>query len=268
MVSVNKPGRFDRLVPVLTLASLVLAFMVGVLWQKVQNLEKGGTVSGTAAQPAAQQQPTETQASLETIQGLFEKDVLKFGDKNAKLSFVEVADPSCPYCHIAAGHNSELARQVDQRFVPVADGGEYLPPVTEMKKLVDEGKANFVYIYTNGHGNGELSMKALYCADEKGKFWEVHDKLMTNEGYNLINNTIKNSVSNAGALSEFLKAEIDTSFLKSCLESGKYDKRLAADSQLASQIGISGTPGFYVNSSVFRGAYSFTDMKTAVDSAI
>lgn len=268
MALAKKQTVLEKLVPVLTLVSLVLAFMVGVLWQRVDNIEKNGTVAGTQATAQAQQ-PAQTQASLDTIKGLYDnKDVIKFGKKDAKISFVEVADPSCPYCHVAAGHNPELAKQIDSRFVPVSDGGSYVPPVQEMKKLVDSGDANFVYIYTPGHGNGELGMKALYCANEKDKFWQVHDLLMSNAGYNMLNNTVQNDVANSGTLAEFLKPAIDQKFMEDCLKSGKYDSRLTADTQLASQIGVSGTPGFYINATIFRGAYSYTDMQSAVDEAL
>jgi hypothetical protein len=71
-------------------------------------------------------------------------------------------------------------------------GGTYKAPVLEMKKLVDEGKASFVYIYYPGHGAGEMGTKSMYCAQEKGLFWQVHDLLMTDAGYKLMNETVKN----------------------------------------------------------------------------
>ena len=38
-----KGGLLEKLVPVLLVASIGLAFAVGVLWQKVSQLEGGGT---------------------------------------------------------------------------------------------------------------------------------------------------------------------------------------------------------------------------------
>ncbi|PIZ49742.1 hypothetical protein COY29_01115, partial [Candidatus Woesebacteria bacterium CG_4_10_14_0_2_um_filter_39_14] len=156
-------------IPALVVAAIGLAFFSGTLWQKVRNLEKGG--SDTTVQPTAKAQPT---VSLNTIKDLFSKDLIKFGDENRKVIFVEISDPSCPYCHVAAGLNPELNRQIDptnNTFKLVSDGGKYLAPIPEMKKLLDSGKASFVWIYSPGHGNGEMGTKALYCANEKGKFW-------------------------------------------------------------------------------------------------
>jgi protein-disulfide isomerase len=137
-----------------------------------------------------------------------------------------------------------------------------------MKKLIDSGQASYVYIYQNGHGNGEMGQKALYCAYEQDKFWQVHDRLMTNDGYNLLNNTVKNDKNQSQALSDFLGSAADSGKLNSCLDSGKYDARIADDIALANSIGVGGTPGFFINTTNFGGAYSWTDMKSAVDQAL
>jgi len=113
-----------------------------------------------------------------------------------------------------------------------------------------------------------MATKALYCAYEKGKFWPVHDALMTNEGYDFINNTAKNDKTKAGELAEFLKQVISSSDMKNCLDSGKYDSRTAEDQALATSMGFSGTPHFFVNTQPFVGAYSFKDMESAVATAL
>ena len=229
-------------------------------------MEKGG--SDTTVQPTAKAQPT---VSLNTIKDLFSKDLIKFGDENRKVIFVEISDPSCPYCHVAAGLNPELNRQIDptnNTFKLVSDGGKYLAPIPEMKKLLDSGKASFVWIYSPGHGNGEMGTKALYCANEKGKFWEVSNLLMNSKGYDLLNNTIKNDKTKSGDLAAYLKSAVDSTFLKECLDSGKYDARLAEDTQLATTLGFQGTPDFFVNDKNFPGAYNYTDIKSTVDAAL
>lgn len=258
---------------VLFILLIICAFLIGSLWTKVTYLEKtaGSTTTkteNTTADQAQQQQPAQVKVDINQIKDLFNKDLIKFGDANKKILFVEVADPSCPFCHAAAGKNPELSRKMGENFILKSDGGSYVAPVEEMKKLVDEGKAGFVYIYQNGHGNGEMAMKALYCANDQGKFWQTHDKLMTNNGYNLINNDVKNDKANAGKMADFLAESLDSSSLKSCLESGKYDDALKTNAQIASSLGVSGTPGFFINEINFAGAYNWTDMQTTVDAAL
>jgi protein-disulfide isomerase len=250
---------------VLIVMLVVAAFMIGSLVSKVKTLEKGtGTTTqatGTTAQPA---QP---KVDIAQIKSAFGKATIKFGDGNGKLTILEVSDPSCPYCQIAGGMNSELNSQSDQ-FKLVADGGTYVAPVPEIKKLVDQGQASFALIYSPGHGNGEMGMRALYCAFEMGKFWEADALIMSSAGYNLMNNTVKNDKTKSGAVADFLSSVVDSNKMKTCIDSGKYDSQLSSEPSLASSIGISGTPGFYINTTLFAGAYSFKDMQSIVDAAL
>ncbi len=262
----TKPGIFERLAPALFVVTIGLAFMVGILWQKVENLGGGGKTNTETTTTAGRQAQKPT-VNIDQIKAIFDKDVVKFGDKDSRVLFVEFTDPSCPYCHIAGGLNPELNKQVGSQFTLAKDGGSYVPPLEEMRKLVEEGKASLALLYFNGHGNGELSMKAMYCAYDEGKFWEAHDLLMTNEGYDFVNNVAKNDKTNIDKVVEFLKPA-GVKNLKSCLESGKYDGRLQEEMNLGLELGVSGTPGFFVNETNFAGAYSFSDIKPTVDSLL
>lgn len=263
---------------VIVLALIVAAYFIGNLTAKVQYYQKGGApTAATGTTPVPSTAPT---ATLAQIKDLFKKDLIKFGDPNSKLLLVEVADPSCPYCQIAGGKDGALNKLVNSpQFVLTEDGGTYVAPVPEMKKLVDAGKASFAYIYSPGHGNGEMAMRALYCAFEKGKFWDVNDLVMSEKGYEIQNGTdpsgtastdpvVKNDKTKSQDMANFLAPAIDPVFMKSCLDSGKYDARLGSDTQLASSLGVQGTPGFFVNATNFNGAYSFKDMQSAVDAPL
>jgi len=263
-------------VPALVVIAIGLAFFSGTLWQKVQNLEKGtGTKTADTTAQAGTTQPT---VSLDTIKGLFNKDVIKFGNSDSKLIFVELSDPSCPYCHIAGGYDPEIASGAGARFTYASAGGSYVPPVTEIEKLVKAGKASFVYIFYPGHGNGEMAMKALYCANDQGKFWEANKLLMSEAGYGIENGTdsagktvsvtVGNDKTKSAVMADFLKSAVDPSALKTCLDSGKYDARLTSDQELATSLGIQGTPDFFINATNFPGAYSYTDMQSVVDAAL
>jgi protein-disulfide isomerase len=264
----DKPSTFITTPVAILLSSFVISIAVlihgGII--KIGGLTTTGTEAQQAAQPAqvAPAQPQKPTVTLDTIKALFNEKNLVYGNKDAKNLLVEVADPSCPYCHIAGGLNPELNKQVGTQFTLVTDGGTYVPPVPEMKKLVDSGKAAYVYIYSPGHGNGEMGVKALYCAQEKGKFWEVHDKLMTNDGYELLNNTVKNDKTKSGELADFLASVFNTADMKSCLESDKYDAKLSEDTATARSLGVNGTPGFFINETNFAGAYSWKDMVSVV----
>lgn len=218
--------------------------------------------NGTADQAAA---PAKVTVTMDQVKALFNSKNITFGNKDSKVLFVEFSDPSCPFCHVAAGKNPNLNKQMGAQFMMTKDGGSYLPPVPEMKKLVDAGKAGFVWMYANGHGNGEMGTKALYCAKEKGKFWEAHDLLMSEAGYTLMNTDVKNDKAKAGVVADFLKSAVNANDMKSCLESGKYDTRTTEDMAVAQQFGFGGTPNFFVNTDNFVGAKSFSDLQATVE---
>lgn len=228
----------------------------------------GGKVAGVQTAPSAPPVPQQPTVTLSQVKDVFSKSQIKFGDANKKLVAIEAADPSCPFCHVAAGKNPQLNKQVGARFTLVSDGGSYVAPVPKLQELMEEGKASFAYIYTPGHGNGEMGTKALYCSHEKGRFWPTHDLLMTDKGYSLLNDQVKNDKAKSAQLAEFLSPAVDKAFIKECLESGRYDKRLQEDINLAQSLGITGTPGFYLNLTPFSGAYSYTDMEQAVKEAL
>lgn len=244
----------------------------GYMFGKVGTLEKATTPAATTQGTTAQAVPTSAPVDINTIKGIFDKNVVKFGDKNRKLLVVEVSDPSCPYCHVANGEDPELAAQIGAQFNYVSKGGTYQPPLPEIRKLVDSGQASYAFVFYPGHTSGELAAKALYCAFDQGKFWQAHDLLYNNAGYNLLNNTVHNDKANSGILANYLKGVLDATALKSCLDSGKYDTRTSDEANLATaslfdpQSG--GTPTFILNTTRFGGAYSWTDMKSAAEAAV
>lgn len=249
----------------LVIALVIAAFFLGSLTNKVATLEKKQSDTAQQAQNPTNtpQQPSQPSVTIEKIKALFNDKNLVLGNKNSKNLFVEIVDPSCPYCHAAAGKNPELSRQIGPQFTLQSDGGTYIAPVPEMKKLIEQGKAALVYLYYPGHGSGEMGTKALYCAHEQGKFWQVHDLLMSNAGYSLMNNDVKNDKTKSQQVADFFALVADSNQLKQCLDSGKYDVKLSEDIKIATPLIRQGTPTFYVNTAGFN-ANSWTDMQSAV----
>lgn len=251
---------------IIVLGLVVTAFFGGFYFSK-----STGTTNNTAtATPTTVQGQAVAAAEIkiDQVKALFNDKNIVLGNKDSKVLIVEFSDPSCPYCHTASGKNPALNKQMGEQFVLKSDGGSYVAPEEEIKKLTDSGKAGFVWLYANGHGNGELATQAFYCANEVGKFWEVHDKLMSAEGYELINTTVKNDKTKSGLMADFLKGAVDSKTMKSCLESGKYANRLSEDMTIAQKMGFEGTPYFIINTTKFVGAYSFTEMQGAVDEGL
>lgn len=257
-------------------ASVISALIIGICFLIGANQIAGalgdltisGGSDGTQTQ-ATGTAGTTTAVTLDFIKDLYDQDSqIQFGSSDRDVLFVEVADPSCPYCHIAAGKNPELNTSAGAQFTLVEDGGTYVAPVPAMRELVEDGDASYMFIYTPGHGNGEMGTMAMYCAYEEDKFWDVHDLLYTAEGYALLNDTVQNNRAQASTLADFLEPAIDPGFMQDCLESGRYDSRITEDTSLAASMGVQGTPGYFVNETNFAGAYSYTDMEALVESLL
>lgn len=242
---------------------VVGAYALGVYKTKTEYLEKG--LPNTVAQvgQGAQQPVTPASVDVEKIKEKYDGKHITFGKPNAKLLITEVSDPSCPFCHMAAGLNKELSGGSAQ-FKLVEDGGTYVAPVREIKKLVDAGKASFLYIYSNGHGNGEVATQALYCAYEQGKFWEAHDIWMTGDGYKMINDVVKNDMSKSSQLVAMVEKVLDGKKLQSCLDGGKYAKQPGEDMAFVQSLGFGATPTFFVNDKVVEGAQPWSAFESLI----
>ncbi len=249
---------------VLLLLVIVILFSAYLLI-KVNKLEEA--VKNAPSQPTAQQ-PSAPKITMDNIKALFKKGFMYFGNTDKKLLFVEVTDPSCPYCHVAAGEDPETSKSISPQFQYASDGGSYVAPVPEMKKLVDQGKASMVFLYSPGHGNGEIAAQALYCAYDKGKFWEVENKLMSNAGYDVINNQVANDKTKIPVMVDFLSGVIDSNYMSQCLTSGKYAQTLKRDEQVSQSLGYQGTPYFIINTTPFNGAYPWGQMSSVVNKAL
>jgi len=252
----------EKTTPILVVLLVIAAFAIGSMWTKIQYIQSGSVAGATTTQPTtapqqAAQAPAAPSISLDKIKAQFADGFIHFGDANKKVLFTEISDPSCPFCHFAGGKDPELAK-TSPNFLPVADGGTYTAPVEEMRKLVANGQASFVWLYSNGHGNGELGANALYCANEKGKFWEAHDILMSNAGYEAMNTAHADSA----GLATLLAPVVDKAFMQTCLYSKKYAESITRDQQISAALGYNGTPDFFVNTTNFNGA---VDYKSAMD---
>ena len=201
--------------------------------------------SGSASnQDQASGQTVNVNVSEEQVKQIVASQKITLGNKDSNIRIIEFADPSCPYCSIAAGNETFLAN-------PNFSG--IIPPLREIRKMTENGEVSYTWVYFPTHGNGELAAQMFYCANEKGKFWDVHDALMTGEGYDKVENQVKNDESKLDILLDQVSAFVDKKFMKDCVTSGKFKQNLADDTSLAYQLGIPGTPFFLVNTEVVQG---------------
>jgi len=111
-----------------------------------------------------------------------------------------------------------------------------------VSNLIDTGKANLIFVDIAFLGRDSLpAASATYCAEEQGQYWDYHGLLYSNQM----------GIDDGWVNSERLKAfafdlGLDMDLFVSCLDSGKYDKRVRFNTSEASKNGVSSTPTFII----------------------
>ena len=126
----------------------VLAVLLVVSFIVDAGRDNGGTANTIKS--------TETDTETSRVQVSIDDDTIK-GDSNAPVTIVEFSDFQCPFC---ARFYTGAYQQIKQQYI-------------------DTGKVKFVY-RDFPLGNHEYAQKAAEseeCADDQGKYYEMHDKL-------------------------------------------------------------------------------------------
>lgn len=143
------------------------------------------------------------------------------GSSSAPITIVEFGDYQCHQCYNWF-HNTK-------------------PSI--FQNYVDAGKVNFVFVDLAFLGrDSPKAAQASYCAEDQGKYWEYHTQL-----YNSQESQIDNGWANSERLKSFaFSLGLDVELFDSCLDSGKYAKRVQYNVAEAKKLGVSGTPTFFI----------------------
>lgn len=247
----QKGNVLEKLTPFLIILSIILAFLVGVLWQKVSYLSKGDktttTTAGTTAgaQKAVQDGKLSEEQSKKVPQ-LNDKDHI-LGSKDAKVFLIEYSDLECPFC---------------KRFNPTA------------KQILDEYKDQVALVYRHFpldqlHPKADKEAEASECVGELGgnvAFWKFIDKIFEVTPSN-------NGLDHALLPTYAQDAGVDGGAFQTCLDSGKYADYVEADFQGGVNAGVTGTPAsFVVNNKgqtwMVIGAQPYESVKATIEEAL
>jgi len=164
------------------------------------------------------------------------------GDKNAPVTIIEFSDFQCPFCR-------KLYK-------------ETLPQIK--KEYIDTGKAKFVYrdFPLAFHSAAMPAAQGAECADDQGKFWEMHDKIFEEQekqGSGTVQFTADDVKKWAGEIG------LNTSEFSQCLNSEKYKSEVEKDIADGTAVGVRGTPATFINGRLVSGAQPFPAFKTIID---
>jgi len=105
------------------------------------------------------------------------------------------------------------------------------------------------------HKRANPAAEAAQCANEQGKFWEYHDKLFANQRALEDDDFVKYAT----------EIGLDVDAFKACYTSGKFKGEVAKEAREGSQLGVTGTPAFFVNGRFLSGAQPFDAFKNIID---
>lgn len=171
---------------------------------------------------------------------LLRSDSHMTGPKSAKVTVVEFGDFQCPACGVAY----TVVKQIEKEY---------------------KGKVNFAFreFPLMGHKNGYNSALAAEAAGGQGKFWEMYDKLYSNQKeWSDKNDAVEIFASYAKEIG------IDADKFKEDVKNKKYDAKIQADLKDGNTLGINATPTFFINGKVYSGVLIYDDFKSRIESEL
>lgn len=167
------------------------------------------------------------------------------GSPTAKVEIMEFADFECPGCGSFA-----MITEPDVR-----------------KNLVATGLVRYTFYdfpLLNVHQNTVAASMSAACADDQGKFWEMHDRIFEGQ-FEWSGQATGNP---RGVISTYAqKLGLDMKKWDACMDASAHAERIKGNYALGviKQVGV--TPTFFINGQMLRGPSNYDDIKAAVDAA-
>lgn len=215
--------------------------------QKQQQLQQQQLQQQIDSQPtgSANQQTEKTAILASKVKKVSPADHIR-GNAKANISLIEYSDFECPFC-------------------------KSFHPTTNQILAAYGDKVNIVYRHWPLPFHEPMASKeavASECANELGgndKFWGMVDLMFENTTSN------GNGLSEKDLLQFSSQLGLDQGQFKSCLDSGKYDKKIKSDLADGEKAGVSGTPGnILINNKtgeayMLDGARPFVSFQMVID---
>ncbi|MBS3074738.1 DsbA family protein [Candidatus Pacearchaeota archaeon] len=167
------------------------------------------------------------------------------GSKDADTTVIEFSDFQCPYCAMASGLPSWID-DYKSRF------GDLIGSAQKVKQLAIDGKLRFIYVPMSFLGKESVyAAQAALCANEQGKFWEMHDAIF--KAHDSSEGTGKYEKNKLKILAEGIKG-LNFNAFADCLDNDKTLEAVYLAANEASKA-ASGTPTFYVNGKKYPGSW-------------
>lgn len=169
------------------------------------------------------------------------------GSPTAKVEIEEFGDFECPTC---------------ERFATLQE-----PDIR--KNFITTGIARFTYYdfpLTNLHPNTMVASNSAACADDQGKFWEMHDALFNNQDMW----QGRGGTTNPRGVITSLATQVGLDLPKwnACMDVSTHSDRIRANYALGMTKHVGGTPTFFINGTQMQSNPTYDNLKNAVDAAL
>ncbi len=154
------------------------------------------------------------------------------GSATAPVTIVEFSDFQCPFC---------------SRLIPTLDQVK--------KKYGDKVRIVFRQFPLPMHNNAQKAAEAALCANDQGKFWQLHDAMFSNQAALGVDQLKAKAVELGMKADDFNK----------CLDSGAKVAIVEADKKAGSEAGVQGTPAMFVNGRFLNGAVPLENVTSVID---
>lgn len=274
----GKSSLFEKFIPMLLIVTVGLAFLVGMLWQKVSYIEKGDSVAsldidsdknppavasgklpedlaekvvGVAYEvgeaPVANELPVVEEVDINDTDktlGLSPFDYV-LGNRDAEVVLIEYSDLECPFC---------------EKFHPTG------------KQAVEEYGDKIAWAYRHFpletiHPRALPGAVASECVGKEAGsegFWKFIDMVFTDQTKYLTDEGLREAAIASGANGDSFD---------SCFSSNEFEEKVRDMASRATEIGVTGTPAtFVINKSgdvwLVPGAVPFESLKATIDEAL
>jgi protein-disulfide isomerase len=164
------------------------------------------------------------------------------GGAAARVFIVEFGDFGCSYC---AKFNVETYPKIDSAYIKAG--------VVRWK---------MVPFVTGMFRNSREVAEAAECAAEQGAFWKMHDLLYTKRKEWMASTEIGPLVTRYAT-----QLKLDRTVFARCVLNPEIRRRIQRNDAIAQQLGIRGTPMFYVNGRSVPGAIPFELFQQVITAA-
>lgn len=215
--------------------------------------EETGAPSEEGPAPPAEEPPV----LAPVVEGVSSDDDPFKGPEDAKVTVIEFSDFLCPFCAVSTGFREDLQQRLKERDETWEAA---IPKIIE--NYVNEDKVKFVFRDAPFHGaQSQKAAEATQCANDQDKYWEMHDLLFERQ---------MDFPTEDEGLVDFLKGlaveiGLDGDQLAACLEEDKYAQEVQHDLEEAKEIGVTGTPTYFINGRKIVGAQGFSNFEIVIE---